>query len=254
MSYPQDSETQAIDGVRRIAGNMESGVSADDSSISHKDIRIMYTKTNQTLTTNPGVVLDKAIEAVHTNRTPKTVRTLAEFPPKPTTPCIEWHGKRLPSGYGYFSRSGKLVYAHRDAWEKAHGPIPPKAMVCHACDNRACRNVEHLWLGTQADNMGDCKAKGRPRGRPYRFSDDEMRRMAATPGTVQAVGEQYGVGKDSISRWRRRFGIPAAYALIGLYLGLLLALTGCESYHPDPLRNVVDLVRGAGALGPHVLP
>lgn len=48
--------------------------------------------------------------------------------------------------------------------------------------------------------------------------------------------------------------ITLAYALIGFYLGLLLAFSGCDLQSPDPLRNVVDLVRGAGALSPHVLP
>ena len=53
----------------------------------------------------------------------------------------------------------RTVRAHRAAWELVHGPIGPGLVVCHKCDNPICINVEHLFVGTQADNMADLRWK-----------------------------------------------------------------------------------------------
>jgi hypothetical protein len=78
------------------------------------------------------------------------------------TPCIEWAKSRYRNGYGAASiGNGRMGYAHRVAWEQANGPIPAGMLVLHRCDNRPCVNVEHLFLGTQQDNMDDMWSKGR---------------------------------------------------------------------------------------------
>jgi len=88
--------------------------------------------------------------------------------------CIEWDGYR--SKYGYGLTGTKRSRVHRLAWEKEYGPIPEGMVVRHACDNPSCYNVDHLVLGTQADNVRDMVERGRhgngrktrcPAGHPY---------------------------------------------------------------------------------------
>ena len=79
--------------------------------------------------------------------------------------CLEWTGAASsPSGYGVIGRGTRgqgWTSTHRLAWELANGPIPPGLDVCHHCDNPPCCDVEHLFLGTRAENMADMMAKGR---------------------------------------------------------------------------------------------
>jgi hypothetical protein len=86
---------------------------------------------------------------------------LADQLPVMATPCLEWTASRNRKGYGQFRLDGKTERAHRVAWQIAHGPIPDGLHVLHKCDNPPCVAVEHLFLGTDADNAADRDAKGR---------------------------------------------------------------------------------------------
>lgn len=80
--------------------------------------------------------------------------------------CWEWTGNifshQNKGGYGYISfRVHKKIKAHRLSWMIHFGRIPIGKSVLHHCDNRKCVNPNHLFIGTQLDNMRDRFKKGR---------------------------------------------------------------------------------------------
>lgn len=75
--------------------------------------------------------------------------------------CWEWPGRRKYDGYGIHQYGGQSRMAHRIAYTLTYGPIPGGFFVCHRCDNSACCNPKHLFVGTNSDNMKDMVSKGR---------------------------------------------------------------------------------------------
>ncbi len=83
-----------------------------------------------------------------------------------TSTCWIWTASKRAKGYGAYvwaNDAGNIVQgrAHRFSYVLFYGPIPEGVCVLHTCDNPACVNPEHLWLGSNADNNKDMCLKGR---------------------------------------------------------------------------------------------
>lgn len=167
----------------------------------------------------------------HSKTEPGSVQTHMD------TACVIWGAAKNKKGYGRFY-AGTMTTAHRYAYLLAHGEIASGAHVLHRCDVRACVNPEHLYLGSNDDNVADRVERtgygmapsgeewqrthaGRmargvrwhethdgtlPKGEAHHLTtltEDDVRaiRAAYTPrknGGVDAIAARYGVDRTTI--------------------------------------------------------
>ena len=146
-----------------------------------------------------------------------------------TPDCWLWTGHVSSEGYGRFYLGRKTrIAAHRLSYEIVHGAAPSTLVVCHVCDNRPCVNPQHLFLGTQADNVEDCVRKGRHGSvlKPWRVPTGDRNGARTHPETRQGennaksrltevqVIEIRRLGSEGVPSnvLGRMFDIPTAYA------------------------------------------
>lgn len=123
--------------------------------------------------------------------------------------CWVWTGSDNGRGYGQFWEAGRMVYAHRHAYEIQRGPIPDGAEVCHQCDNPPCVRGAHLFAASHTENVRDARAKQRirdargERASGAKLTDEqvaEIRARRASGEGVRALGSEFGVDHSQISR------------------------------------------------------
>jgi len=96
--------------------------------------------------------------------------------------CWLWTGAIVSNSkpYGQVKVEGKNRLVHRVIYELYTGEeLLDNVQVCHSCDNPRCCNPNHLWVGTNADNMLDKMIKGRTSnsGPPGKFNYNEWQEI-----------------------------------------------------------------------------
>jgi hypothetical protein len=131
---------------------------------------------------------------------------LARVEFEPNTGCWLWSGAPGAGGYGVIRFDRRYQKAHRVSWALHRGFMPPREIkVCHKCDTPACVNPDHLWLGTQADNVADMVAKGRQRGVTRYGTANPVSRL--TEEAVWVIRNIIDIGVVSQNEIARRWGV-----------------------------------------------
>ena len=118
------------------------------------------------------------------------------------TPCWEWQGATKMKA-GAIGINGKVYNAHRISWIIHNGNIPKKLFVLHKCDNRPCVNPNHLFLGTQKDNVIDMVNKGRRGERLNPRKLDELE--------VSEIREIANIGELSYPQIGKMFNVSGSH-------------------------------------------
>lgn len=134
-----------------------------------------------------------------------------------TPGCWWWVAMRDSHGYGKMCYRGVEMRAHHGAYRAYVGDIPPltngqRTCVLHRCDNPSCVNPDHLFLGTQGDNMRDKAMKGRcgetgfrpgEMHRSARLTADQVRRIRSENRPDIEWSKLFSVSKRTIYSVRR---------------------------------------------------
>lgn len=121
--------------------------------------------------------------------------------------CWNWTGTLHNKHYGLAYCNNKEYRAHRLSYYLWNDKDPKHLKVCHSCDNPSCVNPQHLWLGTQKDNMADRNRKGRQaRGSKHgnsKLTESQVRvirrLLAEKTFTQRQIAQAFGVSAYIIS-------------------------------------------------------
>lgn len=103
-----------------------------------------------------------------------------KFVPEPNSGCWLWTAFTTPKGYGQFWDGICIWRAHRFSYKLYKGPIPKGLFVLHKCDVPECVNPDHLFTGTNAENVADMVSKGRQQKGPSHWKAKLHRDMPQT--------------------------------------------------------------------------
>ena len=134
---------------------------------------------------------------------PPRIECVEAHHPNLDTPCHVWQKATNAGGYGIVKLRGHVVLVHRYSFELANGPIADGLFVLHRCDNRRCVNPDHLFLGTNDDNIADMVCKDRQNRKLSDVDVMEIRRLRSCGSELATIAELFGINPATVSEIAR---------------------------------------------------
>ena len=131
----------------------------------------------------------------------------SKFMIEPNSGCWLWEAGET-NGYGCFYWSGQSVRAHRASYELYIGIIPDCLLVLHHCDTPMCVNPDHLFIGTNDDNMADQVSKNRhaagEKNGMAKLTETQVEEISQSGQAVSSLALEFNVSKTSIYRIKQK--------------------------------------------------
>ena len=146
-------------------------------------------------------------------------RFLAALEKDNLTGCWNWMGCKDKNGYGRMRVAGSSrdrIRVHRISYELFCDKIPEGLGVLHSCDNPACANPFHLWVGTNADNNADRLRKGRP-GNKHGSKGEKNGAAKLNDGDVISIRADFRTGIYT------RLALAEKYHVSNVVIGKILS-------------------------------
>lgn len=118
---------------------------------------------------------------------------------EPNSGCWLWEASLLKDGYPQFYFNGQNRRATRVSYDLFVGKIPDGMQVCHKCDVPTCVNPDHLFVGTQKENIAYCRTKGRIYKKLSKEVIFDIRAALANGIAQKAIAQAFGVCQATIS-------------------------------------------------------
>ena len=145
----------------------------------------------------------------------KIIKSLEEklmenYMPIPESGCWIWTACVDERGYGYVRSNGRMMRTHRASWLIHNGQIPKGLCVLHKCEVPSCINPNHLFLGTQQDNIKDMDNKGRRKSlkgesnHKAKLTESDIREIRKSTDNNKNDSKKYGVLPWAISKVKNR--------------------------------------------------